>query len=78
MSTSSNKARSENRPGVGGQGREAIANSGAYQETTVPKYCWLCYISTAPSPDTGFCLSLVWCLTRKERKDATGIASAAL
>lgn len=57
ISTSSNKKRSEDRPSVGGQGREAIANSGAYQETTVPKDCSLCYISTAPSPDTGFCLS---------------------
>lgn len=51
-----------------GQGREAIANSGAYQGTTAPEDCWLCYISTAPF------LSL----TSKERQDATGIASAAL
>lgn len=57
MSTSRNKARSEDRPSVGGQGREAIASSGAYQETTVPKDCWLCYVSIDPSPDTGFCLS---------------------
>lgn len=74
----SNKARPEDTPGVCGRDREAIANSGACQETTVPKECCLCCMSTAPRLDSEFCLSLVWCLTSKERKDATGKASAAL
>lgn len=41
-----------------GQCWEGKANSGACQGTTVLKECWLCHISTAPSPAAGFCLSL--------------------
>jgi len=40
------------------QGWEGKANSGACQGTLLQKEHWLCCISTAPSPDTGFRLSL--------------------
>lgn len=55
-SRSSNEARSDTEPGCG-QGWKGKANSGACQGTTVPKQCWLCHTSTAPSPGTGFHLS---------------------
>lgn len=61
MSRSSNKARSEDRPGVCGQCWEE--NSGACQETTLPKECWLRYISTAPSP--GLVLSFLSLMSYK-------------